>query len=65
MKNTIQCRGLIFRLFDVVSNRMLKDHLKGGKYAEPSRELMIKVKSTSTTNAKAEGDFGMLDCFKN
>ena len=59
-QSCIQCLELIFGSFFVVSNRMLKDNLKGGKYAE----LMIKAKSTSTTNAEAKRDFGMLDCFK-
>ena len=63
-QSTIQCLELIFGSFIVVSNRMLKDHLKGGKYADPSRELMKEAKSTSTTNAEAERDFGMLDRFK-
>ena len=40
-QSTIQCLELIFGSFIVVSNQMLKDHLKGGKYADPSRELMI------------------------
>ena len=62
-QSTIQCLELIYGSF-VVSNRMLKDHVKGGKYAEPSRELMIEAKSTSPTNAEAEKDFGMLDHFK-
>ena len=58
-QSTIQCLELIFGSFIVVSNQMLKDHLKGGKYADPSRELMIESKSTSATNAEAERDFGI------
>ena len=62
-QSTIQCLESIFGSF-VVSKQMLKYHLKGGKYAERSRELMIEVKLISTTNAEAERDFGMLDGFK-
>ena len=43
---------------------MLKYHLQGRKYGEPSRELMIMAKSTSITNAEAERDLGMLHYFK-
>ena len=43
---------------------MLKYHLQGRKYGEPSRELMIMAKSTSIANAEAERDLGMLHYFK-
>ena len=62
--STIQLLEIIFNSFVVVSNRMLKDHLIGGKYDNPSEELIMEAKSTATTNAEAEQDFGMLDRLK-
>ena len=43
---------------------MLKDHLKDGKDDKPGQEVIQQSKSTPTTNAEAEGDFGTLDQLK-
>ena len=51
----------IFNSFVIVSERMLKDHLEDGKYGNPTPNLILQSKSTATTNAVAEPDFGMLD----
>ena len=56
---------MFFGSFVVVSYQMLRDHLKAGKYAEPSKELMIEAKSASTTNAEIERDLEMFDRFNN
>ena len=47
-KSTKQCLEIIFSSFVVVSNHMLKHHLKGGKYANPSEELLNEAKATPT-----------------
>ena len=41
--------------------RILDDHLKDGKYANPCEQLYEETVSGSTTNSIAERNFGMLD----
>ena len=41
--------------------RILDDHLKDGKYANPCEQLYEETVSVSTTNSIAERNFGMLD----
>ena len=65
VQDTIQCLELFFGSFVVVSHQMLRDHLKASKYAEPSKELMIEAKSTSTSNVETERDLEMFDRFNN
>ena len=50
--------------FVKVSKQMLKDHLQEGKYDALSVDLISEAKSTPTTNAEAEQDFGGLDRFE-
>ena len=56
-----QCLSLIFAGFVTVSERMLEDHLIGGKYSEPNEELRRESMGVPTTNANPERDFGILD----
>ena len=62
--STIQCLEIIFNSFVVVSGKMQKDYLEDSKYGNPTCELIQHSKSTTTTNAVAECDFGMLDRLK-
>ena len=62
--STIQCLEIIFNSFVVVPGKMQKDYLKDRKYGNPTCELIQQSKSTITTNAVAECDFGMLDRLK-
>ena len=56
-----QCLSLIFAGFVTVSERMLEDHLIGGKYSEPNEELGRESMGVPTTNANPERDFGIWD----
>ena len=56
-----QCFSLIFAGFVTVGERMLEDHLIGGKYSEPNEELRRESMGVPTTNANPERDFGILD----
>ena len=61
---TMQCLEIILGSFVYISSKMLKDHLKDGKDDKPSQEVIQQSKSTPTTNAEAERDFGTLDQLK-
>ena len=58
---TKQCSEIIFGSLCIVTRRMLNDHLKDGKYANPCEQLYKETGSVSTTNSIAERNFGMLD----
>ena len=58
---TKQCLEIIFGSLCIVTRRMLNNHLKDGKYANPCEQLYKKTVSVSTTNSIAERNFGMLD----
>ena len=58
---TIQALELIMGSFVVVTQRMLSDHLKGGKYENPSKELREECRNALKSNVVPERDFGMLD----
>ena len=60
-KPTKQCLEIIFGSLCVVTRRMLNNHLKDGKYANPCEQLYKKTVSVGTTNSIAERNFGMLD----
>ena len=47
----------------IITRRMLDDHLKDGKYSNPSKQLMKETVSVSTTSSIVERNFGMLDRF--
>ena len=40
---------------------MLHDHLKGGKYDQPSDTLILESESTANENVSTESNFGCLD----
>ena len=61
---TKQCFEIIFGSLCIATSRMLNDHLKDGKYANPCEQLYIETVSVSTTNSIAERGFGMLDHMK-
>ena len=56
-----QCLELIFGGFVSVTERMLQDHIAGGKYATPNEDLRKESIEVPTTNANPERDFGILD----
>ena len=58
---TKQALELSFGSFVVVTNRMLTDHLKGGKYDKPDVEMVDECSNAPKTNVVPERDFGMLD----
>ena len=58
---TKQCLEIIFGSLCIVTRRMLNNHLKDGKYANPCEQLYKKTVSVSTTNSIAKRNFGMLD----
>ena len=60
-ETTKQCLEIIFGSLCIVTRRMLNDHLKDGKYANPCEQLYKETVSVSTTNSIAERNFGMLD----
>ena len=47
-----------------VSERMLVDHLAGGRWDSPSANLRCQTESVPTTNIASEHDFGQLDRLK-
>ncbi|XP_071854271.1 uncharacterized protein [Apostichopus japonicus] len=47
--------------FKMLSERMLSEHLKGGKYSRVSADQHREMQSVPTTNTTVERDFGMLD----
>ena len=51
---TKQCLDIIFGSLCIVTRRMLNDHLKNGKYANPCEQLYKETVSVSTTNSIAE-----------
>ena len=58
---TKQCLEIIFGSLCIVTRRMLNDHLKDGKYANPCEQLYKETVSVSKTNSIAERNFGMLE----
>ena len=58
---TKQALELIFGSFVVVTNRMLTDHLEGGKYDKPDAAIIDECTNAQKTNVVPERDFGMLD----
>lgn len=58
---TKQCLELIFESFLVKTNKMLSDHLKGGKYDKVSDDVREESKGVLKTNVVPERDFAMLD----
>ena len=58
---TKQGLEFIFGSLCIVTRRMLNDHLKDGKYANPCEQLYKETVSVSTSNSIAERNFGMLD----
>ena len=58
---TKQYLEIIFGSLCIVTRRMLNDHFKDGKYANPCEQLYKETVSVSTTNSIAEQNFGMLD----
>ena len=58
---TKECLEVSFSGFVVDSRRMLRDHLKGGKYSAITPELEKQSRTVSTTNVDPEQDFEMLD----
>ena len=59
-----QCLWLIFAGFVSVSERMLEDHLIGGKYSEPNDDLRRESMGAPRNNSNPERDFGILDRLK-
>ena len=47
--------------FAMYSERLLADHMEGGRYAEPSASLRTEVASVPKTNRVSEADFRQLD----
>ena len=60
---TKHCLEIIFGNLCIVTRRMLNDHLKDGKCANPCEQLYKETVSVSTNNSIAERNFGMLDRF--
>ena len=58
---TKQCLEITCGSLCIVTRRMLNDHLKDVKYANPCEQLYKETVSVSTTNSIAERNFGMLD----
>ena len=58
---TKQLLEILFASFSIITKRMLHDHLKGGKYDEPSDTLIKESESTPTENVFTESNFGCLD----
>ena len=56
-----QCLELIFRGFVSVTERMLQDHIAGGKYATHDEDLRRESIAVPTTNTNPEHDFRILD----
>ena len=61
---TKQLLELFFASFSIITNRMLHDHLEGGKYDNPSESLRNESVSTPNANTNPETDFGFLDRLK-
>ena len=55
-ESTKQCLEILLGSLCIVTRRMLDDHLKGGKYSNPSQQLMKETVSVSTTNSIAENN---------
>ena len=58
---TKQCLEIMFGCFSIITKRMLHDHLEGGKYDNPSPQLVEETKNVMKTNTLSERNFGMLD----
>ena len=62
--STKQLLELLFASFSIINQRMLGDHLEGGKYHNPSESLLNESSSAPRANQGPESDFGMLDRLK-
>ena len=58
---TKQLLEILFGSFSIITKRMLHDHLKGGKYDQPSDTLIQESESTPNENVFTESNFGCLD----
>ena len=58
---TKQLLDILFGSFSIITKRMLHDHLKGGKYDQPSDTLIQESESTPNENVFTESNFGCLD----
>ena len=56
-----QLLEILFASFSIITKRMLHDHLKGGKYDQPSDTLIKESESTPNENVFTESNFGCLD----
>ena len=52
---------LLFAAFSVVTQRLLVDHLPGGKYSSTDLVMVQETASVPTTNVAPERDFAVLD----
>ena len=55
---TKQLLEILFASFSIITKRMLHDHLKGGKYDQPSD--ILTQESESTPNVSTESNFACL-----
>ncbi|MCH2377670.1 MAG: hypothetical protein MK231_04815, partial [Pelagibacterales bacterium] len=58
---TKQLLEILFASFAMITNRMIGDHLKDGKYDKPSSALIAQSESVPNTNVYPESNFGCLD----
>ena len=58
---TKQILEIMFGSFAIITKRMLYDHLKGGKFDQPSHELIEELESCPNENVFPESNFGVLD----
>ena len=56
-----QFLGLLFGGFVSVTERLLQDHIAGGKYATPNEDLRKESVTVPTTYANPERHFRILD----
>jgi len=58
-----ECLQIMFKSFVSLMERLLQDHLDGGKFSESSSELSENTRSVPCTNTISERDFPQLDRF--
>jgi len=58
-----ECLQIMFKSFVSLMERLLQDHLDGGKFSETSSELSENTRSVPCTNTISERDFAQLDRF--
>jgi len=58
-----ECLQIMFKSFVSLMERLLQDHLDGGKFSESSSELSENTRSVPCTNTISERDFAQLDRF--